>query len=623
MSLLNSGSVAYNGVIWGALYRSKVECKPVKDSAGRALVARDYLIDVEGRIGAAPGETTDATLTNMRQLLEMPAGALVYEDKGFGSLSVNVPGGNLWDAAYGPWPEVLAWDPVGNDQSCLVRWRCTTRVPCEEDPSAKGIIEYCYSTSWDTDHNGYTKRIIQGHLTIQATRRSVTDRNIPDNADAYLDRVVPDLPVGFRRKQHRDLSEDKRTIKFQFEDEEMSSPLPEGVSEAVVHHKVAWRLPAPGEIPIKTTLSGSITVPARVDAITTWDRIILIMRSRWPVGGAPGGKGAGAVAARGIAGGVAGAIAAIEGVKAEKGKAKGYTFLLTSLEVDESLFDPGSSFSATAWIIGAKSPAELLNSSGLWDPIKDEKGRSIDFVRWRQSMFAPKGAGKPYAPRGMAGMAFDNGDDAIVDLCGRENPPRLLAGRLPPQQRKLTAGRAPAGRKELDPKATWISYRLRLRLLENDRIAEHVPLKSGDNVKPEPISQGVASEDYKDSPGLKPPQPNEIGGYISKPGPGIEKPKGQSAGVYGGSASKVQRVSAPRYRIRLEGYAVRIGYPIPTPRLKTVGGVDVTQRRQNVAQELVSNIAGVPMYAASWIVDYVLPQVKKLELPMPDNPAVS
>lgn len=596
MALPNSGTFSYNTVGWTSLYKSKVQLKPVKDSAGRALVAREYTLDVEGAIGAAPGGTTDATLTKMRRLLEQPAGALLYNSKGFGTLNVNVPGGKLWDAAYGPWPEVLAWDPVGNDQGCLVKWRCTTVVPCEESPTPKGIIEYCWEETWDIDEDGYTTRTISGHLTIEATRASVNSRAIPDNADAYRDKVVPDLPKGFRRvTQSFALSEDKRTLKFNFEDQEIPAPLPEGVTRADIRHRARWQMPSHGAM-MTSSIGGTLALPARTRKSDVWDKIVLIMRSRWPVGGRIVPNNSFIFQMMGISSGA-------------------ITFMLSEVEIEDELFGRATSFRASCALLGpCSTPQNLLSANGLWQPID-----GTDFVKWSNSIFGKSGSGKAYAPRGMAGISFQNGDDAIVDLCGREGP-RSISANAPGVTKKLTS-RLQANRKPgtLNPDNSWLRYRLKLRLLENDRIARHKPLQQKSQPKPVDAPLGFIT-DVPTSPGLKPPQPNELGGYITQPGP--EETTGMGPGVTSSTPDILQRVSAPTYTLRLEGEAVRLGYRIPTPRLGSVGGVDVTQLDQDVAQEMVSRLGGLPLYGATFRIDYALPKDPKTELPMPTNPAL-
>lgn len=598
---INSGTFAYNGVAWTSLYRCKVQCKPVKDSAGRALVAREYLLDVEGRLGATPGSTTDATLTTMRRLLEAPAGALTFSAKGFGTLNVNVAGGQLWDMSYGPWPEVLNWDPVGNDQACLVRWRCVTQVPCEENPSPTGIIEYCFDMARDVDKDGYTTRTISGHLTIEATRRTPGSRALPDNADAYLDKVIPDCPLGFERTQKTQLSEDKRTIRFTFTDTQIPAPLPPGVTTADVRHKVRWEVSKNGAPPMSSTISGTIVLPVGTPKSQIWDKILMIMRSRWPVGGSAGNT----PFATNLV-----------------GKTTRQTWLLSSIEIDDDVFGRGTSFSASATVLGdAATPQSILSSGGLWQAIP-----GTTFVAMRNSLFAAKGSGKPWAPRGMAGLTFQNSDDAIVDLCGRQDPPIL---KDKPSYKSLLKGKRPPSRQpgEVDPDTSWLQYRLEVRQIETDRVVRHKPLGGNPPRVQEPLTGFVTRT--KGRPALsgfitQTGRPGPVGTTTSGAGGGNgpESTTAQTAGVTSTTPDLVQRVGSPSYRLRLQGSAVRVGYPIPTPRLSSLSGIPVTQIDQDVSQTKIGSIGGQPIYRARWRVDYLVPEQTQAELPLPVNPAV-
>jgi hypothetical protein len=597
--LANSGTFSYNGVAWTSLYKSKAEVKPIRDSAGRALVAREYTLDVEGYIAADPGSTTDSTLASMRQLLEKPGGALSFTDKGFGTLQVNQPGGRVRDAAYGPWPEVLSWQPVGNDQGCLVRWRCTTRVPCEEAPTPKGIIEWCWSESWDIDADGYTKRTIDGHLVVEATRTAVNNRTIPDNADAYRDKIVPELPAGFRRTQHYQLSEDKRQLKYRIDDEEIPYPLPEGLSRADVHQRVRWDLRFNAGI-IRQTISGTVTVPARTPKTLAWQKILLILASRLSKDRA-----------------AAGARAAEKSLRDMNWKVGNPGVLvIENMEVDDDLFGRSLSFSCSASMFGVTLD-QLVQSSGLFDKVP-----GADFGKWKTSL-----SRSAFGSRGVAGLGFLNGDDAIVDLCGGQTvlragkvpPPRLLKGKLKP---------GPNGADPIPPARSWIVYRCKLELVEDDRVVRHKPLNQP--TPPQPVNPGANYLRNDRSLRLQgfTRQGSTAGGNrllnsITTDAGGAARATGpQGAGVVSSAPDMVQRVSSPNYRLVLSGWAVRAGYEIPTPRVDSVGGVKVTQAHQHVAQEEVATIGGVPIYLAEWRIEYLLPDNPNRGLPVPVNPAL-
>jgi hypothetical protein len=88
-------------------------------------------------------------------------------------------------------------------------------------------MEWCFSVDVTRDNEGFTSRKISGHLTIAQTRDSQGDRTFNFSADDYRDQVAPRVPFGFRPGPATfRLSEDKNTLSFQFEDEEMGVEYP-------------------------------------------------------------------------------------------------------------------------------------------------------------------------------------------------------------------------------------------------------------------------------------------------------------------------------------------------------------------------------------------------------------
>lgn len=588
--LFNTGLFSYNGIPWTALYKSKLEARPIKDSAGRAVVFNEYTLQVSGHVTASPGTTTDLTMTLLRQKLQVPAAALIYSSKGFGALNVNVAGGS-WDAAYGPWPELLAWDPVGNDQGALVTWRCKVLVPCEPSNKflKKGILEWNYEESWDIDDDRYTVRTISGHLVIAATRPFVNSTTPPDRADNYRELLTPAPLVGFRRKEHYKESEDKRRIEFSYTDEELPAPLPPGTTRADVHHRFSWKAQPHGAPPLTGSLSGSLTVPAGQPKSAIWDGLFLILFSKLGLG-RPGPTGALVP----VAGSVDKAIAQS-------------TYLLRSVEVDDDVFGRGASFRVEYWCV-SKANATLssfLAASQLWQPVG-----GVTWAKWQASLLGVSG------PRGNAGLVGSG--DVIVDLCSGGQP--VLKAGSPPGK---TPYKPPITRsgfklpKLLLPQFSWLWYELRVRLIEDDRAVRHKPLKTKKPPTPvEPLDgffqQGKAGN---------PPLQGIVGQGAAQPAARARGSAG--AGVTSSTMDLIQQVGSPSYNLRLEGRAARIGYPIPTPRVKSVGGIPLTQAHQDVQQQQAATVSGLPIYTSTWVIDYILPDDPQGDLPMPVNPAMA
>jgi hypothetical protein len=196
------------------------------DEAQRTTVYVEHSLEVEGYVvpNVVTG-TTDTVLSTARKLLTAQGGALDYSDKGFGDLVVNVEAGGVRDVSWGPHPEILEWIPLGGDGvgTCKVVWRVTTRIPeCTSAVYAGAPLALNYEQDFSIDEAGYTTVGTSGYIEIPMTRRTQTDRSLPDSADQYRERLQAAVPLGYRRNsQDYRLSKDKRRLDFSWRDEEI------------------------------------------------------------------------------------------------------------------------------------------------------------------------------------------------------------------------------------------------------------------------------------------------------------------------------------------------------------------------------------------------------------------
>lgn len=87
----------------------------------------------------------------------------------------------------------------------------------------------------------------------------------------------------------------------------------------------------------------------------------------------------------------------------------------------------------------------------------------------------------------------------------------------------------------------------------------------------------------------------------------------------------IQRMSSSTYFFVLRGWALRAGYQIPIPGLRSVGGVPaVPYGRQWGYNTIISNFSGIPTWFATWEIHYVVPQSPRTnaKAPVPPNPAL-
>ena len=183
--------------------------------------------------------------------------------------------------------------------------------------------------------------------------------------------------------------------------------------------------------------------------------------------------------------------------------------------------------------------------------------------------------------------------------------PELVAGGIPGGQAKLqvveklppVGGAAMQRNRQLvNPEKSWIMYQVATRFMEDDRVVVHKPISGSENV------QATASS----SPGSG---GSASSGLIGLASPGaISVDSGQPAGERATVPDVVQRLSAPTYTLQLTGRILRLGYRIPTPRVTTAGGVQLTQSSEDVVEGTDTAIAGVPIFFKTFNITYIVPK---------------
>ena len=590
--LPNPATLIYNGVFFAVENMVEFESVPVPDAAGRtvtetrlALTVKAYIsADKTNVIGGLPlaQDNTEAWAEAVRQLLQQPGGALTFYGLGIGDIIVNdpkPPAGktSVKDIHFGPWPKVLDLRILGGDQTIGVVWKVETTIAglCPTLP-AKGVKEFNYKLSWDIDPSGYQRRTYSGHLVIAGVRKSVSDRTLSDQADAYREKVWPALLPGFRRVPGRyDLRLDKCRLDFSCTDIQMPpNQLPPGVVEASASHRVEFSLNSKHQW--INTLSAEYEMSAERSRADAWQHFVRLFTSRMAVTAATIGK----------------------------------QFIIPmrlSLAEPEIYGKKGAAFSLSYfYVVPLEKLVRAISGSGLWTATPEN-----DWSAWSTSLVQSK----VFVPRGHAGLGFDLQSDAIVDLCqpqgsvlktpgagGRQlqtAPPTIPA--LIDQLNTLFqqvlrggggGGRGPEGESYPDPAASWVDYQLWLQVETVDSTVELVPLPTA------PIQYAPPATGANDTTGYRVPYKNAPTVLTQYRGP-------------------------PRVYVTLSGRAVRAGHPITPPQLRSVGGIGVVPMNREgngFRTGLVGDFGGVPVNAAAWSFRYLLPQVPTTPFVPPPNP---
>src|SRR5687768_13145838 len=118
---------------------------------------------------------------------------------GFGNITVNGAGSGARDVMWGPIPQLLKFQHLGErafECTFTVSWSAPT---CADAVYEGQPLEVAYRLEFEPDRSGYTTRRYVGFLRIPLTRQSASSRRLTDSADSWRERINPALLPGFRR----------------------------------------------------------------------------------------------------------------------------------------------------------------------------------------------------------------------------------------------------------------------------------------------------------------------------------------------------------------------------------------------------------------------------------------
>lgn len=233
-TMLDVGTLAYNGVTFSPLFESTISGKVVQDSAGRTTKMMEYDIAVDGYVTINTGDIDiDARMNQLRTLLTQPGGSLQYQGRGF-DIILNSDINNR-DVAWGPVPELLDFQTMGAGRSAKVLWRVKVRISEQITnksgkpplPGSKGnnadipMLQFCYNTSVSYGEDFYSTLSVSGVLEIPLTRtpgqKTRTLAQTADDLRGQIDqRIMTGIDLSRFRVTRREypLSRDRRTMEF-------------------------------------------------------------------------------------------------------------------------------------------------------------------------------------------------------------------------------------------------------------------------------------------------------------------------------------------------------------------------------------------------------------------------
>lgn len=560
------------------------------DPAGRTIaycvysvVIKDYLnVPYSAELETAPSAlaaTASSLGAQAVAKLTKHAGAFYYEGRGMGDLLINT-GGRQKDVVWGPKFRGMTFKPHGA-YTTEFTWSVEVAIPtCDDAKFAFGLMEFNFTLSFDKDRQGYTTRLYSGHLRIPQTRASVGSLTLSDSADAYLERIVPPLLPGFRRIPGSwTLSEDKCTGRFSITDEQMPGPPPPpGVIEAQLGHtysssKLAmWSGTLSGEYTMAKGVSADVAVRAFIRMLGWRQSFVFGMRS-----------------GEGLPSGTALPIPLGDALR---------PIPLSASVSEVDVFGHTKVRVSVTYTVAGVGLETILTKAGLWTP--PAPGTGGDWTAWATST----GVAGALGARGHAKLTFNPREDVIVDLCGpaaTPAPPTVpaAAGGALALVSSAGAGAIEGALKAAFPKpppsASWLYY-VCTAVVHTLGGTGGIPVTT---LPPSPLAdprslQRAAFDVY--GAGVE-------GGAVG-PIPGLGPLTALNA-QQGGETTVQQRIR-PQLAITITGQALRVGYAIPMPEVRSVNGKKpVLIGEPMISQQVVHAGISAPIVKADWSATYL------------------
>lgn len=600
--------IFYDGHKLPNIHRKELSEEVIYDNEQRTIRYRRYILEVEFVL--TPGDfyssfnidsllSADDAVGYFRNILMVPGKTLVLDNCGLGSSALIITGMPLSspetaslnfmdrhvpvvaDALNGPTPISFVARPIASNNAIFCKWVCQFNLhegSILYDGLNYGLpfTMFRYKTFLSFNSDGGLVRKVEGEFEVPGNvpRNNVT----PDRAMAAVYNRIPFLGrlKGFHRRQELTISEDFRNVRFTIEDTEIPSDNP--------LYPYAVNIEASHTVRTKLLTSGSISDPG---GFTKWLNVI-DMTIRLRPGGMPGTVGR------------FGAWLAFVWVLNERLKTIGdrvmkfdppkkadpsqqdsrdaleRAFILETT-LREDIFDRTFHFTVNYMVLS--SPKNILKTSRLFYPLEDNSwdvweasmlGTTLKPSRRSQFSYAWS---PPYIPSpGGAGDVLDiTNDTPPVAVNPEPSIGEFFAYKLPP------------------PELSYGAFDSSIEVTEQTQNVLH-----SRNL---PQSESHYSSPQVDGPARAAMQGWEIENFADNPSqtPAEERHVLQNRGKN-------------TYDVRLRGYAVRVGYPVPMPRLAKFGS-QLAYRKPGsrwMQKQVGVSSNGIPIFLGAWDVLYTI-----------------
>ncbi|MDX1964125.1 MAG: hypothetical protein SFX18_13310 [Pirellulales bacterium] len=549
------GTLSYDGYVFDGSSQVKAKTIPLKDDAGRVTIAHEITLTITGVIANQGGNRM--FWTELETKLLRQGGRFVMTGRGF--LDIDTSGYNSLnrsrDIANGPSPQSLDWEPIGSSNSCAFVYVVKITLPVP-----------CY-----LDQLGIPSVLNSG---VMAFNYSL---DYSYNDGGYCTRAI----AGYIQ-----IAQNTGTD---------SRPL-----DAIDQYRERLRVPVLPNFtrnqsfqitPDRTRMNFTIT-DTEIESPNAYPEGVRKIEARHRVSWQRG-KGQGMLP-RNFVGASIELLPTVAPERAfrifldllfsriQTSEQNGVPVFLDSLDVEEDIYSRSSSFSASYRILGGIP--EFLDM-GLWKRLPDTWDRWAVGARFAKDV------------RGHTLLNFTRGEDIVISLCNQRDG-ALFEDYLKPEPRYREKPRKPENKKP-PPDKSYVGFQNQI-----------VPKSQTPSYRQRPLQPPKSQSDDPYAPGYV------SGGTVA--GSADMRATSLDLGTTSGTADTLQQSGQPSMDVALIGLATRAGYPIPKPKLEKFGNQTPIETDSVFDCRIVAVCFGVPLYAARWAINYMIPGLPGT-VTIPDN----
>lgn len=531
------------------------------------------------------GNDVEAEVARLRTILDTPAQKLKLYPIGLGQFGVINE--DDMDVKGGPFPQDISISPFASNRAIIISGNIMFRLSyCNtlggEYPA---LLQYTVEQDMNVDDDGnmeFTTNIIYQAAT------PITNPNALKAKTDILTRQVGKSFQGMKKTKRTSMSRDQRTLSIRIVYKEIQSdsaffPYTSNIQltddiESTLMNSGKGLASTGGFYKWKRDLNCTIRLPARVSKSWAYYVLRKILEDRFKNLEAVDKKEAIKDASN------------VTGQPEDAAKAKKNFFLPLRIKISNSVYDREMKFSLTYMILSsldsiitaskilARTDASFNDTNEL-----DPKDLSDQWKEWQDSRDTNLNGFFQYQLDGTP-IIFNQCDGSVVDNHTiSADIEAILEQELIPSSTvddESETLRTPYG--ELSPEVSWADYKNEFEIVEDTAVV--------------PVS-------YLDDPGTSYYRATD-GNYANREATAMTL-NGRATPSTPTNPNTVISRGRSTFFVRMQGYAIRAGYKIPTPFISEIAGKEAIRVGQpRVKHTQIAQDGDVPVYMSMWDVTY-------------------